>query len=248
MNIFVYSDESGVFDCNHNDYFVFGGVICFNKEEKDVATRKYAHVENTIRDNKNIKGELKGSNLSNSDKGKIFRSLNNVYKFCVRIKQKDLHKEIFENKKHKQRYLDYAYKMVLKRCFEELIRWGCLNPDDVEGLFFYVDEHTTATDGIYELKENLLNEFKFGTFNYTWQKCFPPIFPKLKQLELKYCNSEKVYLVRAADIVCNHYYHIALQNEGSIKNSKNTFVLYMPSNYIAARGLKYFDFDDDWIK
>lgn len=35
MNLFIYSDESGVFDNNHNDYFVFGGIICFGKEEKN---------------------------------------------------------------------------------------------------------------------------------------------------------------------------------------------------------------------
>ena len=27
MNIYIYSDESGVFDKEHNDYFVFGGLI-----------------------------------------------------------------------------------------------------------------------------------------------------------------------------------------------------------------------------
>ena len=32
MNLYVYSDESGVFDCEHNDYFVFGGVILIGQE------------------------------------------------------------------------------------------------------------------------------------------------------------------------------------------------------------------------
>ena len=27
MELHIYSDESGVFDKNHNDYFVFAGVI-----------------------------------------------------------------------------------------------------------------------------------------------------------------------------------------------------------------------------
>lgn len=34
MNIFVYSDESGVFDNKHNDFFVFGGLIILGTEEK----------------------------------------------------------------------------------------------------------------------------------------------------------------------------------------------------------------------
>lgn len=241
MNLFIYSDESGVFDRNHNDYFIFAGVIFFSKEEKDNAIRKYSHVESVIRANKGIEGELKGSNLSNEDKGKIFRSLNNIYKFCVCIKQKDLNSNIFENKKHKQRYLDYAYKMVLKKCFKTLINTNKLNPNDVDGIYLFVDEHTTATDGIYELKENLLNEFKYGTFNYTWQTHFPPIFSRLSTLELKYCNSQKVYLVRAADIVCNHCYHNVIENEGHIKNVNNMFVLYLPSNSIGTKGLEFFN-------
>ena len=35
MNLYVYSDESGVFDCEHNDYFVFGGVILIGKEQNE---------------------------------------------------------------------------------------------------------------------------------------------------------------------------------------------------------------------
>lgn len=45
MDIFVYSDESGVFDNVHNDIFVYGGLIFFNKNDKDVYCRKYIHAE-----------------------------------------------------------------------------------------------------------------------------------------------------------------------------------------------------------
>lgn len=34
MNIYVYSDESGVFDKEHNEYFVFGGLILLEQETK----------------------------------------------------------------------------------------------------------------------------------------------------------------------------------------------------------------------
>lgn len=49
MNIYIYSDESGVFDYLHNDIFVFGGLIFLSKEEKDIASRKYIHAESKIR-------------------------------------------------------------------------------------------------------------------------------------------------------------------------------------------------------
>lgn len=45
MNIYVYSDESGVFDKEHNDYFVFGGRILLGTEDKENWSRKYFSVE-----------------------------------------------------------------------------------------------------------------------------------------------------------------------------------------------------------
>lgn len=48
MDIFVYSDEFGVFDNVHNDIFVYGGLIFFNKNDKDVYCRKYIHAEKTV--------------------------------------------------------------------------------------------------------------------------------------------------------------------------------------------------------
>jgi len=49
LNIYVYSDESGVFDKAHNKIFVFGGLLFLSKEDKDVAVRKYIRAEKTIR-------------------------------------------------------------------------------------------------------------------------------------------------------------------------------------------------------
>lgn len=37
MNLYIYSDESGVFDNKHEKYFVFGGLIFLSKFEKDNA-------------------------------------------------------------------------------------------------------------------------------------------------------------------------------------------------------------------
>jgi hypothetical protein len=243
MNIYIYSDESGVFDYLHNDYFIFGGLICFGNKEKETTARKYSHAEKVIIESrkydKNI--ELKASNISNADKGKLFRSLNNSFKFSVLIKQKELQKEIFENKRHKQRFLDYAYKIVLKKCFNQMISKGILNPDNVEYIFVSVDEHTTATDGKYELKENLLNEFKNGTFNYEWDKFFEPIFNSLKDVIVKFCDSGKTRLVRAADIVANHCYYSANKNHGTIEAKTNMFIYVLPSGYTSSNGFEYFN-------
>lgn len=48
MDLFVYSDESGVFDYLHNDLFVFGGLILLGKEAKEIACRRYIAAEKVI--------------------------------------------------------------------------------------------------------------------------------------------------------------------------------------------------------
>lgn len=32
--------------------------------------------------------------------------------------------------------------------------------DDIDRIYFYIDQHTTATNGLYELQESLEQEFK----------------------------------------------------------------------------------------
>ncbi len=231
MNIYVYSDESGVFDKEHNDYFVFGGLILLGTEEKENWSRKYSSVEKVLRKNKGVdeKYELKATQITNSEKGKLFRSLNGCYKFGVVIREKNVLDRIYQSKKDKQRYLDYAYKIAVKRAFENLIHDGTLNPDETERIYFYVDEHTTATNGRYELQEALEQEFKLGTYNYRYDAYYPPIFNKMKDVQLEYCNSASKLLVRAADIVANKIYFLTRnERHDDIRNIQNMHVIYLP--------------------
>ena len=90
-----------------------------------------------------------------------------------------------------------------------------------------MDEHTTATDGRYELRESLEQEFKIGTYNYTYSKFYEPIFINLKNINLSYCNSEKVPLVRASDIVANKVYYCAKNNKLHTIEDK-VYIKYLP--------------------
>lgn len=211
VNIFVYSDESGVFDRVHNDLFVFAGLIILSSESKEDWSRRYSAAEKRIRATGKYgrDQELKASLVTNSEKLKLYKTLNGCYKFAVIIRQQKLLKTIFDSKKDKQRYLDYAYKIGIKRALEQLISLNVVNPDEVENMHFFVDEHSTATNGCYELKEALEREFKNGTYNYTWDKFFPPIFTSINTVNLEYCNSAKKILIRAADVVANRVFYLA---------------------------------------
>ena len=231
MNIYVYSDESGVFDKDHNDYFVFGGLILLGTDDKEKWSRKYSSVEKTLRANKGVASnyELKATQITNKEKGKLFRSLNGCYKFGVVIREKNVLDRIYLSKKDKQRYLDYAYKIAVKRAFENLIQDGIINLDEIERLFFYVDEHTTATNGRYELHEALEQEFKLGTYNYRYDIYYPPIFKQMKDVQLGYCNSESKLLIRAADIVANKIFFLARnEKRKELRDIQNLNVIYLP--------------------
>ena len=139
-------------------------------------------------------------------------SLNNCIKFGAVIIQNKVSEHIFNNKKTKQRYLDYVYKIALKRTFEQLITQSIINPNDVNNIYVYTDEHTTANDGRYELHEALEIEFKIGTTNYVYMTYFPPIFKNIKNVDVKFLNSSSVTLIRAADIVANNIFYKATKS------------------------------------
>lgn len=229
MNIYIYSDESGVFDKVHNDVFIFGGVLFLSKGAKETAERKYIAAEKVIRnrENKTASQEIKATTITNTNKGKLYRSLNGVHKFGLVVDQKRVLDSIFSNKKSKQRYLDYAYKISVKRKFEQLINTGEIDPLKVRRLYFFVDEHSTATDGYYELREALEQEFRYGTYNINYSKFYPPIFPNLIDVQLHFCNSATKTLVRAADIVSNKIYHSAVSHN-TLKNNEHLLITRLP--------------------
>ena len=223
MNLFVFSDESGVFDRQHNDIYVFAGLILLSSESKEEWSRKYSAAERRIRISGKYRRdqELKASLVTNSEKLDLYKSLNGCHKFAVVIRQQKLLGSIFESKKDKQRYLDYAYKIGVRRAMEQLVGEGLVNPSEVENMYFFVDEHTTATNGRYELKEALEREFKNGTYNYNWDKFFPPLFTSINTVNLEYCNSATKLLVRAADVVANRVFYLARNSMvGSLNDSK----------------------------
>lgn len=230
MNIYVYSDESGVFDKVHNDFFVFGGIICIGNDSKEVWSRRYSSVEKAIKNQNHFSKdkEVKATTVSNRDKNKLFRSLGQCYKFAVVIKEKCVLDRIFNSKKDKQRYMDYAYKIAVKRAFEELISQNVITPTNVERIYFFVDEHTTATNGCYELRESLEQEFKLGTYNYNYGVYYPPIFPDVQEINLKYCNSATTLLIRAADIVANKIYYLVRTSQLEKKSIRNIKITYLP--------------------
>lgn len=226
MDLFIYSDESGVFDKAHNEIFVYGGLVFIGKQQKDEYIRRYLAAEKVIRGEKySNEIELKACKITNKEKGKLYRSMGGAIKFGVIVNQKNVLDRIFLSKKDKQRYLDYAYKIGLKRALQQLMSAGVIGKD-VDHLFIYNDEHSTATNGRYELREGLEQEFKLGTYNMQYDKFFPPLFDTMKGIHLGFCDSRKITLVRAADIVANRIYYMALNRK--LENLSGIYISTLP--------------------
>ena len=103
MNIYVYSDESGVLDKSHNDYYVFGGLLFISEDDRDTFSRKFIAAEKNIRTFESIAPyiEVKASNFKPKSKNKLYRCLANTERFGVAISQKKLTNDaLFSNKKN----------------------------------------------------------------------------------------------------------------------------------------------------
>ena len=231
MIIYIYSDESGVLDKQHNRYYVFGGLIFLSGDERDTCSRRFITAERNVRLSEKINPstEVKACNIQPKSKNKLYHILKSEERFGVVINQKKLVKdELFSNKKSKQRYLDWAYKMAVKSKLEEMISQSIIEPQEVESISFLVDEHSTATNGWYELSESLEKEFKIGMWNYDYMLFHKPLFPSVKSLNLQYCNSANNTLVRAADIVANHIFYLVNKNDGLVNSENKLHIFYHP--------------------
>lgn len=211
LDIYVYTDESGVFDKEHETIYVYGGVIFLNSKDKEISGRKYISAEKVLRNShpKYRSGELKASRLDNRHKASLFRSLNGEIKFSIVVNIDRVHDRIFGEKRSKQRYLDYVYKVGLKKVLKRLVADCKIETTEVDTISIFTDEHSTATNGKYELREALLNEFKYGTFNQDWNIFYPPLFEQLSSLTVDYCNSARKPHIRMADIIANRAYYLA---------------------------------------
>lgn len=174
-----------------------------------MASRMYSRAEKAIRSQYPKGTELKAVYLAHKHRGDLFRSTNRMIRYAIVIEQKRVHDGTFSHKKTSQRYLDYVYKVGLKRAFEKLMRDGVISADEVRDVIVYFDQHLTATDGLYELREGMEQEFKHGTMNVRCNTFHKPIFPNMGSLELMYKDSRSSLLIRASDIVANRAFNYA---------------------------------------
>lgn len=205
IDLYVYLDESGVFDKVHNDTFVYGGIIYTDLQKKTLAERRYRAIENRLRKSGKYKDcpELKASVLENKDKRNLFSSLDG-YRFAVVIRQRRLSDRVFSSMKNKEDFLNSAVRVALRDAVTGLLRIGELNHDDKVRFHIEADERPTATNGKDSLANAICQEFREGAISLG--RHYPPILPNTVSVEVRHRKSESTTLVRAADIIVNRVY------------------------------------------
>jgi hypothetical protein len=209
MKLYVYADESGTFDKVHNDLFVYGGVVVPGSETKCEIERKYIAIERSIREASDKFGphdELKACRLNMRQRKRLYDVIegSGCQQFGVIINQRNLYDRVFATTGTKQRYLDWALKMGIKRGVLEAIQRAPFTKQDVDSIVVFVDEHSSSTAGKYNLSESIDEEFRVGMYNPEYGLQREPIFsPSFPKIPVRYHDSRSITLIRAADITAN---------------------------------------------
>ena len=154
--------------------------------------------------------------------------------FCCLINNKMIKDYIINSKSSKGRYLDYAQKMLVKEIFMNLIKEGKIDPNKPIKLTMYIDEQTTKSNGYYNLKESIKEEFLHGIINYNYGVIHEAILHSSFEIDVNYVDSKRNYAVQAADFVAGESRNIYLKwldvpDQNLKKLLYNyTFIKYLP--------------------
>ena len=229
QEVYICMDDSGKLS-NYEDCCCYGGVVFLNKKEKDKFITQYRKIVSTIKcleckqskencDNRCV--EVKNSKIrSSSNRRWIMNYIKKYLIFSCIINNKEINDCILNSKASKGRYLDYAQKMLIKTIFVKLINDRKIDPNKPVKLTMCIDEQTTKSNGYYNLKESIKEEFIHGIINYNYGVVYEAILHSDFDINIYYVDSKRNYLVQAADFVVGFSRNIYLN---SIKNRDFNF-------------------------
>lgn len=202
QELYFYLDDSGVLHSNaHERFFIYAGYVFTSQREKDLALASYRKATRSV--NPRPDQELK----AHGTKGKTKRYLNSILKnyesFSCVVDKHRIYKNIIQNKKSVHRYKDYCLKRVAKAKLLDMIARKTIDPELPTILRFYIDNQPTSTDGIYNLRESIREEFSSGIQNFDYGTFYEPIFQSHLQVTTDFCDSRIQPLIQAADILAN---------------------------------------------
>ncbi len=201
QEIFIYIDDSGVLhEHSRERYFIYAGYIFVSKAQKDYALAKYRAANKKVHTGNK---ELKACNAKGKTKRYLLSNMKQFESFACVVDIRRVYSKILAHKKSIHRYKDYCLKRLIKAKIEELIRRKRIKSNIPTILRIFIDNQPTSTDGIYNLRESIREEFSTGIENYDYGTYFPPIFKKRLCVEITFCDSKMHFLIQASDMLAN---------------------------------------------
>jgi len=189
----------------------YGGIYFKNREHRDEFKRHYIDI---IKENKcnfcdNEKGkcnkncpEIKSNNTDTKFRRRIVNLIKNskhVNSYATTIYNRDIPQEVLNVKHSRGRRTDYYQKRIIKEIVNTLIKSGEIDPHRHLELIIEIDESPQATNGLYNLKESIIEELLYGITNFNYSCTFKPILFGGLKVNLKYVDSKETPLVQASD-------------------------------------------------
>ena len=236
--VYINIDDSGKL-VNSENVAIYAGLVFTSKKEKDKFITQYRSIIQSIKckycekdinicDSNKSCPELKHNML----KPKHIRQLMNYIKkytiLCCVINNNKVYPNIKDNTASRGRFLDFSLKLLIKQTIKGLIKDKRLNPNLPIKLVINIDEQTTKTNGYYNLRDSIIEELKYGIFNYNYSYFNKPIINSDLEVNVCYQKSDKSYLIQASDLIAGTIRRFYLNNINDITefNKKIDFVNY----------------------
>ena len=218
---------------------IYAGLVFTSKKEKDKFITQYRSIVKDIKckycqqdisvcsSNKDCP-ELKHNMLKPKHNRQLMNYIKKYSVICCIINNDKVYPNIKNNTASRGRFLDYSLKLLIKQVIKSLIKEERINPNLPIKLIINIDEQTTKTNGYYNLRDGIIEELKYGIFNYNYGFFNVPIVNSDLDVEVCYQKSEKSYLIQASDLVAGTVRRLYLNNmDNSLEFSKRIeFVNY----------------------
>lgn len=238
QTIYINIDDSGKL-VNTQRVSIYAGLVFTSKKEKDKFITQYRSIvqdikckyckEDILKCNSNKAcPELKHNMLKAKHKRQLMNYIKKYSILCCIINNDKVYQNIKENTASRGRFLDYSLKLLVKQTIKGLIKEKRIDPNLPIKLIINIDEQTTKTNGYYNLKDGIIEELKYGIFNYNYGYYNTPIINSDLDVSVCYQKSEKSYLIQASDLVAGSVRKLYLNNINNfLEFSKRTeFINY----------------------
>lgn len=236
--VYINIDDSGKL-VDTEKVSIYAGLVFTSKKEKDKFITQYRSIVKSIKckyctedisicnSNKSCP-ELKHNMLKAKHNRQLMNYIKKYSILCFIINNDRVYSRIKSDTASRGRFLDYSLKLLIKQTVKGLIRENRISPNLPLRLVINIDEQTTKTNGYYNLRDGIIEELKYGIFNYNYGFFNTPIINSNLEVDVCYQKSEKSFLIQASDLVAGTVRKLYLNNlDNFLEFSKRTeFINY----------------------